>query len=258
MVIREHFTMYYTLLRREVVRLLRIWPQTLLPSVITAVLYFFIFGNILGKQIHGFVNITYIEFITPGLLTMSVVNNAHINVVSSFYSNRFTKSIEELLASPVNNHIVILGYISGGIIRGAIVGSLVFAVAFWFGGFSQNVHSFFLVFLSLFFCSILFSLTGLLNGVFAQKFDDTTIFSTFILTPLTYLGGVFYDIDFLPPVWQTIAKFNPLFYIVDSMRYAFLGYSSVNFFTIIIVVTFSIIICYYLILRLLNFSIIKT
>lgn len=228
MTFNEYAIMYYTILRREMVRVLRIWPQTLLPSVITLSLYFLIFGKVVGSKIGLIGDVTYMQFITPGLIIMAVITNAYGNVVSSFFGARFSRAIEELLVSPANNHIVIIGYVSGGVLRGFTVGILVSIVAYLFGGFTPTVHSVPLILLGFIFCATLFSLGGLLNAIFSQKFDDTTIFPTFVLTPLIYLGGVFYTLNALPGVWQDIARMNPLFYIVDFVRYGFLGTSSVD------------------------------
>ncbi|MFZ9035486.1 MAG: ABC transporter permease [Francisellaceae bacterium] len=225
---KQYWIMYTTLLYKEIIRVLRIWPQTLLPSAITITLYFLIFGKVVGSRVGTMDGINYMHFITPGLIIMAVINNAYANVVGSFYGARFNRSIEELLVSPITNHIVILGYISGGIARGFCVGLIVSVVAFFFGGFSSHVHSILLILLGFIFCGALFSLGGLLNGIFSQKFDDTTIFPTFVLTPLIYLGGVFYSLNALPGVWQDIAQFNPLFYIVDFVRFAFLGQSAMD------------------------------
>lgn len=235
--LQDYWIIYYTLLRKEIVRVLRIWPQTLLPSVITITLYFLIFGKVVGARVGSMEGFDYMQFITPGLIIMAVINNAYANVVGSFYGARFNRSIEELLVSPANNHLIILGYLSGGVARGTGVGIMVSIIAFFFGGFSHT-HDPLLILLAFLLCGTLFSLGGLLNGIFSQKFDDTTLFPTFILTPLIYLGGVFYSLNSLPPVWQTVAQLNPLFYIVDFVRFAFLGASSMNpwiaFITIIL------------------------
>lgn len=228
MTLREYWIIYYTLLRKEVVRVLRIWPQTLLPSAVTVSLYFLIFGKVVGSRVGAMDGFDYMKFITPGLVIMSVINNAYTNVVGSFYGARFNHSIQELLVSPATNHLIILGYISGGIARGCFVGVVVSIVAALFGGISIHLNSVLLIVLSFVLCGTLFSLGGLLNGIFSQKFDDTSIFPTFVLTPLIYLGGVFYGLSSLPPFWQHIAQCNPLFYVVNFVRYAFIGYSSVN------------------------------
>ena len=253
MSVKEYWVIYYTLLRKETVRVLRIWPQTLLPSAITITLYFLIFGRVVGSRVGTMDGIDYMQFITPGLIIMAVINNSYANVVGSFYGARFNKSIEELLVSPMTNHIIILGYVSGGIGRGSFVGVLVSIIALLFGGISFDSHHVLLIILSFILCGALFALGGLLNGIFSQSFDDTTIFPTFILTPLIYLGGVFYSLNALPPFWQHIAQYNPLFYIVDFVRYAFLGCSSVNpmiaFITIIVLIAALYTLAWYLLSR---------
>ncbi len=228
MSIKDIWIMYVTIFCRESNRIFRIWTQTLLPSVITIVLYFLIFGKIVGSRIGNMVDgITYMQYITPGLIIMAVIQNSYGNVVSSFFGIRFSKSIEELLVSPVNNNIIILGYISGGIFRGFMVGILVSIAAFILGGFA-SLHHPVLIIAGFIFCGALFSLGGLLNAIFSQNFDDTTIFPTFVLTPLIYLGGVFYNVNKLDGCWHFISMCNPLFYIVDFVRFGFIGVSTVN------------------------------
>jgi ABC-2 type transport system permease protein len=243
--LRDNWIMYVTIFNRECTRIFRIWAQTLLPSVITIVLYFLIFGKVVGSHIGNMANgITYMQYITPGLIIMAVIQNSYGNVVSSFFGARFSKAIEELLVSPVNNHTIVLGYISGGIFRGFIVGILVSIAAYFLGGFS-TMYNFPLVIFGFLFCGALFSLGGLINAIFSQKFDDTTIFPTFILTPLIYLGGVFYDIGKLPGFWHFISKCNPLFYIVDFVRYGFIGVSSVDpYFAFGAIILFTLILYY--------------
>ncbi|WP_119328865.1 ABC transporter permease [Cysteiniphilum halobium] len=228
MTFKEYWIIYYTILRKEVVRVLRMWPQTLLPSAITVNLYFLIFGKVVGSRVGMMDGFNYMQFITPGLVIMSVINNSYANVVGSFYGARFNHSIHELLVSPATNHLIILGYISGGVARGCCVGIMVTIIVGIFGGISINFNAALLILLAFFLCGTLFSLGGLLNGIFSQSFDDTTIFPTFVLTPLIYLGGVFYGLNALPPFWRDIAQYNPLFYIVDFVRYAFIGYSYIN------------------------------
>lgn len=252
--LKEHLVIYKTLIYRETMRVLRIWPQTLLPSVITVTLYFLIFGRIVGNKIGRVDGFSYTYFITPGLIIMAVINNSYTNVVSSFFGARFSKSIEDLLISLAPNYLIVLGYISGGIVRGVLVGILVSIVAFLFGGFSiHHVYSFSLIIISFFCCSTLFALGGLLNGILSQKFDDTTIFSNFALMPLIYLGGIFYSLNLLPPIWQIVAKFNPLFYVIDFVRFAFLGKCVVNyyfaFFTTILFIIILYLLSWYLIFR---------
>lgn len=228
MSLRDFWITYITIFNRECKRVFRIWPQTLLPSVITIILYFLIFGKVVGSRI-GMMDdgITYMQYITPGLIIMAVIQNSYGNVVSSFFGIRFSKAIEELLVSPVSNHVIVFGYISGGIFRGFLVGIFVSIAAFLLGGFSV-IHNVPLVLAGFIFCGALFSLGGLINAIFSQKFDDTTIFPTFILTPLIYLGGVFYNINNLTGFWHFISSCNPLFYIVDFVRFGFLGVSTVN------------------------------
>ena len=252
MSIKEYWISYKTLVNKEWMRILRIWPQTLLPSVITISLYFLIFGKVMFLRVNEMDGFKYLHFITPGLIIMSLINNSYSNVVSSFFSAKFCRSIEELLISPTPNFLIILGYISGGVFRGIFVGFLVSFIAFAFSGFSLYVYSIKLVFVSFLCCSILFALGGLLNAILAQKFDDTSIFTTFILTSLIYLGGVFYSINMLPPFWQNMTKINPLFYIIDFARFAFLGYSLISPCLAFICIFFFIVLLYSLVLYLLS------
>ena len=253
MTIKQYWTMYITIVNRELHRVFRIWPQTLLPSIITLTLYFLIFGKIVGSRIGDMGDgITYMQYITPGLIIMAVIQNSYGNVVSSFFGIRFSRAIEELLVSPINNHIIILGYISGGIIRGFMVGIFVSIVAFIFGGFTDATHNFPLILAGFLFCGALFSLGGLLNAIFSQKFDDTTIFPTFVLTPLIYLGGVFYNINHLSGVWHYISLCNPLFYIVDFVRYGFIGQSTVDPYIAFTTIVFFTLALYYAVWYLLS------
>jgi ABC-2 type transport system permease protein len=217
---------FYTILRKEVGRFLRIWTQTLLPPVITQSLYFIIFGGFIGSQISAINGVSYMSFIVPGLVMMSVINSSFSNVVSSFFGSKFMRNIDEILVSPTPNWVIIAGYVGGGALRGILVGVIVFLISAIFT--QPVVHNIWLVLLFVILTSVLFSLGGLINAVFAKKFDDTMIFPTFILTPLTYLGGVFYSIHSLPEMWQTISKFNPILYMVDGFRYGFFGFSDLN------------------------------
>jgi len=218
-----------TILRKEVVRFLRIWPQTLLPPVVTQSLYFVIFGKFIGSQIGAIHGIRYIDFIVPGLVMMAVINNSYANVVSSFFGSKFQRNIEELLVSPMANWVILLGYAIGGILRGLVVGILVFGVSIFFT--RPNIHHLGLIVLFILLTASLFSLGGFLNAVFAKKFDDVSIFPTFILTPLTYLGGVFYSIYSLPDFWQAISKLNPILYMINGFRYGFYGFTDVSLTT---------------------------
>lgn len=217
---------YGTLLRKEVVRFLRIWPQTLFPPVITQTLYFLIFGKFIGAQISDINGVSYMAFIVPGLVMMTVINNSFVNVASSFFSSKFQRSVEEILVSPMPNMVIILGYIGAGVLRGMMVGILVFTVSMIFT--RSTMHHLGVVALFMLLTSVLFALGGFLNGLLARKFDDIAIFPTFILMPLTYLGGIFYSINNLPPFWRACSKFNPVLYMVNGFRYGFHGFSDVN------------------------------
>lgn len=218
-----------TIVRKEVGRFMRIWSQTLLPPVINQSLYFLIFGAFIGSQIRDIQGISYMAFIVPGLVMMSVINSSFANVVSSFFGSKFQKSIEELLVSPTPNIVILLGYTLGGMIRGIIVGLIVFLISIFFT--SPQIYNLAIVALFVILTSLLFSLGGFLNAMFAKKFDDVSIFTTFILTPLMYLGGIFYSIKNLPEFWQTVSKFNPLLYMIDGFRYGFYGISDLSVWT---------------------------
>lgn len=225
------FQLYFTALKsiwiKEVTRFMRIWVQTLVPPVITMTLYFIIFGNLIGSRIgemHGF---SYMQFIVPGLIMMSVITNAYSNVASSFYSTKFQRNIEELLVAPVPTHIIIAGYVGGGVARAVVIGCLVTGVSLFF--VPLEIYSWSMVIITLLLTAILFSLAGLLNAVFARTFDDISLIPTFVLTPLTYLGGVFYSVTLLPQFWQYVSKINPIVYMVSGFRYGFLGINDVSF-----------------------------
>lgn len=230
---------FWTLMTNEIKRFMRIWPQTLLPSAITIALYFLIFGSFVGSRIGTTEGVPYMSFIMPGLVMMAIINNTYSNVVSSFYSSRFIHCIDELLIAPVPNWLILLGYISGGIVRGILVGAIVMLVSLFFT--HLTVHNLFLTIAVVLLTATLFSLAGFTNGVFARKFDDVSIVPTFVLTPLTYLGGVFYSIKQLPPFWQEVSKFNPVLYMVNGFRYGILGISDVNVLGSMIIVLLCII-----------------
>lgn len=211
---------------KETNRFMRIWIQTLVPPVITMSLYFIIFGNLIGSRIGEMSGYSYMSFIVPGLIMMSVITNSYSNVASSFYSAKFQRHVEELLVAPVPNHIIILGYIGGGVARGLMVGFLVTCVSLFF--VDLQIHNILVLVLSVVFTATLFSIGGLLNAIFARTFDDISIIPTFVLTPLTYLGGVFYSISLLPDFWQGVSHFNPVFYMINAFRYGFLGISDVS------------------------------
>jgi ABC-2 type transport system permease protein len=222
----EIWVAFYTLLIKEVRRILRIWPQTLLPPAITMTLYFVIFGKMIGSRIGEMDGFSYMQFIVPGLIMMSVITNSYSNVVSSFFSVKFQRSIEELMTSPVPKHTILLGYIGGGVFRGLTIGLIVTIVALFFTELSIQHYGITIVTVVL--TSILFSLGGFVNAVFARSFDDISIIPTFVLTPLTYLGGVFYSLSLLPEFWQKVSLLNPIVYMVNSFRYGILGQSDVS------------------------------
>ena len=215
-----------TIVRKEIRRFMRIWPQTLLPPAITMTLYFVIFGQMIGSRVGEMGGFSYIQFIAPGLIMMAVITNSYSNVVSSFYSVKFQRSIEELLASPVPHHVILIGYVLGGVIRGLLVGLIVTALSLFFTQLHVT-HAFVMIFTVLV-TAILFSLGGFINAVYAKSFDDISIVPTFVLTPLTYLGGVFYSMELLSSFWQNISLINPIVYMVNAFRYGILGHSDVN------------------------------
>ncbi len=219
------FNLYFTALKslavKETNRYLRIWVQTLVPPVITTSLYFIIFGNLIGGRIGEMEGFSYMEFIVPGLIMMSVITSSYSNVSSSFFSQKFQKNIEELLIAPVPTHIIMWGFIVGGLGRSILVGTLVTIISLFF--VPLQAYSWVMIIVTLLMTSILFSLAGLLNGIFAQSFDDVSIVPTFVLQPLTYLGGVFYSISMLPPIWQAVSRVNPIVYMISGFRYGFLG-----------------------------------
>lgn len=226
MIAREQFIAFKTILRKEVRRFIRIWPQTLLPSAITMSLYFVIFGALIGSRIGEMGGFTYMEFVVPGLIMMAIVTNSYSNVVSSFFGSKFNHSVEELLVSPVPNYIILMGYVLGGVIRGLLVAIIVTAVSLFFT--RLHIHSFPVVVLGVLLTSLLFALAGFVNAVYANNFDDISIVPTFVLTPLIYLGGVFYSLDLLPDFWAGVSKLNPLVYVVNAFRYGVLGVADVS------------------------------
>jgi len=211
---------------KEVRRFMRIWPQTMLPPAITTALYFLIFGTLMGQRIGDISGASYMDYIVPGIILMSVISHSYANVVSSFYSTKFQRHIEELLVSPVPNWVILAGYVSGGVCRGLLVGTVVIGISLLFTTIPVNhLGLSCLVFLL---TAILFALAGFINAVFADSFDDISIIPNFILTPLTYLGGVFYSVDMLPELWQKISLANPILYIVNSFRYGLIGVTDID------------------------------
>ncbi|MDE1920970.1 MAG: ABC transporter permease [Candidatus Omnitrophica bacterium] len=223
---RDYYIALKTIVRKETTRIIRIWTQTLLPPLITQTLYFVIFGKFIGSQVAAIHGVSYMEFIVPGLVMMAVISNAYGNVVASFYGAKFQRNIEEILISPAPDWVIIVGYALGGVVRGVVVGFLVFGVSLFFA--HATVTHWWAVILFTLFSSVLFSLAALINGIFAQNFDEVAFFQNFILTPLIYLGGVFYSIHSLPQAWQKISLYNPLVYMVNGFRYGFFGFSDVD------------------------------
>lgn len=217
---------FVTIVVREVRRFTRIWAQTLLPPAVTMTLYFIIFGNLIGSRIGDMGGYDYMQFIVPGLIMMAVITNSYGNVVSSFFSMKFQRSIEELLVSPVPNWTILAGYVAGGMARGLSIGVIVTLLSLAFTHLS--IHNLPMVVITVFLTSALFSLGGFINAMLATKFDDISIVPTFILTPLTYLGGVFYSIELLPDFWRGVSMVNPILYMVNGFRYGILGVSDVN------------------------------
>lgn len=223
---KKQLIAFNTVLFKEIKRILRIWPQTLLPPVITMTLYFVIFGQMVGSRVGQMGGVSYMQFIVPGLIMMSVITNSYSNVVSSFFSAKFHGSVDEMLVSPISKHAILLGYVVGGVFRGLMIAVIVSAVALFFTQLSiVNLPVMILTILG---TSVLFSLGGFINAVFARSFDDISIIPSFVLTPLTYLGGVFYSLQNLSPFWQTVSLLNPIVYMVNAFRYGILGHSDVN------------------------------
>ncbi len=241
---------FQTIFTKEVLRFMRIWVQTVVPPGITTALYFIIFGNLIGERIGEMEGYSYIEFIVPGLILMSVITSSYSNVVSSFYFSKFGHHIEELLVSPVPNWIILAGYICGGVARGVVVGIVVTLVSLIFADVS--IHSYLLTLVVFVLTSILFALAGFINAVYANSFDDISIVPTFVLTPLTYLGGIFYSIQLLPEFWQTLSLANPVLYMVNAFRYGILGVSDIN-----LGVAFVIILLFIVVLTVFSLSLLR-
>lgn len=223
---KQQVTALKTIAIKEFLRFIRIWVQTVLPPAITTTLYFIIFGSLIGSQIADMDGFSYMEYIVPGLILMAVITNSYANVVSSFYGSKFQHNIEEMLISPTPNYIILLGFVSGGVARGVVVGAVVTIVAMFFT--DLHIENAFITITVVFLTAILFSLAGFINGVYANSFDDISIVPTFILTPLTYLGGIFYTIKLLPEFWQTVSLINPILYMVNTFRYGILGVSDID------------------------------
>ena len=234
---RIQWVAFKTILVKEIRRFMRIWQQTLLPPAITMTLYFVIFGQLIGSRIGDMDGVDYMSFIVPGLIMMSVITNSYGNVASSFFSNKWQRSVEELMVSPVRPITILIGYISGGVARGIGVGIIVTLLSLYFT--HLQVHNVAVMVLVILLSAILFSIGGFINAMMATKFDDISIVPTFIITPLTYLGGVFYSISLLPDFWRGISMFNPILYMVNTFRYGILGVSDVNvWFSLAMLVVF--------------------
>jgi len=249
----QQMTALRTIATKEYLRFIRIWIQTILPPAITIALYFIIFGEIIGSQIDDINGYKYMDYIVPGLILMAVITNAYANVVSSFFSSKFHHSIEEMLVSPLPNYIILLGFVSGGVARGLIVGIVATIVSMFFS--ELHIHSYAVTFSIFILTSILFALAGFINAAYARSFDDITIIPTFVLTPLIYLGGVFYSIKMLPDIWQTLSLANPILYMVNAFHYGILGVSDIDISTAFIIILGFIAVLYYFSLRLLRLGI---
>ncbi|SUT85785.1 inner membrane transport permease [Actinobacillus ureae] len=245
-----NLTGFLTLAGKESRRVIRIWKQTLVPPIITTTLYFLIFGKLIGGRIGDMSGVSYMQFIAPGLVMMTAITASYVNSSSSFFLSKFTKTYEELLVSPLSSHDIIWGYVVGSIIRGGLAGILVMLVSLFF--VSYDIHSWAIILLTLLMTTISFALGGLINAVYAKSFDDVGLIPTFVLTPLTYLGGVFYSISLLPEFWQAVSKFNPIVYMINGFRYGFLGITDVS-----VVYTFSVLSSFIVILYWFAFSLIE-
>ena len=226
MTLQKQWIAFSTIVTKEVMRFVRIWVQTVLPAMITMGLYFVIFGHLIGSQLAPIQGYNYIEYIVPGIILMAIINNSYANVVSSFFGSKFQRHIEEMLVSPMPNYLIVLGFVGGGLMRGLVVGVAVTAVASVFA--NLHVHNLAVIVIVVILTSVLFALGGLINAVYAKTFDDISIIPTFVLTPLTYLGGIFYSVDMLPSFWQHVSLVNPILYMINAMRYGMLGVSDID------------------------------
>ncbi len=217
---------FRTIITKEIRRFLRIWPQTLIPPAITTALYFLIFGKLIGDRIGSIQGANYMDYIVPGIILMSVISQSYANVVSSFYSTKFQRNIEELLVAPVSNWVILAGYVGGGISRGLMIGMVVTGISLLFTDISVNHWGVTVAVYIL--TATLFALAGFINAIFADSFDAISIIPNFILTPLSYLGGVFYSVSMLPEIWQTIALANPILYMINAFRYGLIGVTDVD------------------------------
>lgn len=244
----QQYAAFRTILVKEILRFMRIWVQTVVPAAITTALYFIIFGELIGSQISAIEGFSYMEYIVPGIILMSVINNSYANVVSSFYGAKFQRHVEEMLVSPMPNYLIVIGFVAGGVARGLIVGSVVTVISMFFIDF--QVHNAGVAISVVLLTAILFSLGGFINAIYANSFDDISIIPTFVLTPLTYLGGIFYSIEMLPGFWQEVSLVNPILYMINAFRFGLLGVSDITMttaFSIIILFTTALyVFCLYL------------
>ncbi|MCP3907591.1 MAG: ABC transporter permease [Oceanicoccus sp.] len=247
---QEQLIAFLTIVRKEVKRFMRIWTQTLVPPVITITLYFIIFGTLIGERIGPMAGVDYMEFVVPGLIMMSVITSSYTNVVSSFFGAKFQRFIEEMLVSPTPNYIILLGFVMGGVTRGLGVGFIVTLVALYFT--DLQIHNYPITISIVVVTSVFFSMAGFINAVFANTFDDISIIPTFLLTPLIYLGGVFYSTALLPEFWAAVSKANPILYIVNAFRYGVLGISDINVNSAFIMIAVFTIVAWFYSLWLLN------
>jgi ABC-2 type transport system permease protein len=249
-VARLRWVGFTTIVRREFGRIVRIWGQTIVPPAITATLYFVIFGTLIGRRIGQMDGFDYMQYIAPGLIMMSVITNSFGNVVSSFFGAKFGKHVEELLVSPLPNWLIVLGYVAGGVVRGLLVGSLVTAVALFFT--HLPVQHPLLIVATVILTSIVFSLGGFFNAIFAKNFEQISWFPTFVLTPLTYLGGVFYSVSLLPGWAERLSYANPILYMVNAFRYGFLGASDVDITRALLVTVMAAVLMFVVVVTLMN------
>ena len=219
---------FYTMIRKDVVRMFRIWAQTFLPPVITSILYFVVFGTVLGSRIGQMGGVNYMQFVVPGLVMLAIVTSSYANTSFTFFTSKFfMKSIDEILVSPTPPWVMIAGYVGGGVVRGVLVGALVLMVSLFFTGLSVSVHSLLIILAFGILTAMVFALAGLVNGVYAKSMDGINLVPTFVLTPLVYLGGVFYSVHSLPSAWQGFVYANPIFYLINGFRYGFMGVSDI-------------------------------
>jgi ABC-2 type transport system permease protein len=234
----QQWTAFYTMLRKDVIRMVRIWVQTFLPSAITSVLYFLVFGTVLGSRIGSMQGVPYMHFVVPGLVMLAIVTNAYANTSFSFFMSKFfARNIDELLISPMPPWLIIAGYIAGGVVRGVLVGAVVLVIGLFFTGLTISIHNLFIILVFAVLTALVFSLAGLVNAVFAKSMDAINIVPTFVLQPLVYLGGIFYSVHSLPAAAQYITYINPLFYLINGFRYGFLGFADIPLSVCLLVLT---------------------